>query len=211
MPSDTFFRLPEEKRERLIEAAWEEFTTVNFSDASINKIVLRARIPRGSFYQYFADKEDLFTYLLEGVKEHILEKTADAILNSPDGLFEVPVRLFEELLRQNVLQDTIMKRYVQVLNINPRMDLQRFCVAMPQDIFGAVMARTDLEHLREKDEDYFQEVIGMIILSLGGAIIASLIHPEKAQEEKTRLQRRLEIIRYGCCHERTWQTGGIPC
>ena len=63
MPSDTFFRLPEAKRERLMEAAWDEFTAVRCSDASINKIIRSAGIPRGSFYQYFADKDDLFLYL----------------------------------------------------------------------------------------------------------------------------------------------------
>lgn len=62
MPTSTFFRLPEEKRQRLIEAAWEEFTQNSFSDVSINQIIRAAGIPRGSFYQYFADKGDLFFF-----------------------------------------------------------------------------------------------------------------------------------------------------
>ena len=81
MPTSTFFRLPEEKRQRLTEAAWEEFTSVNFASASINRIIQEARIPRGSFYQYFADKEELFRYLLgdmrkyfQGVLQEILEQ-----------------------------------------------------------------------------------------------------------------------------------------
>ena len=64
MCSETFLRLPEEKKHRFLEAAWEEFSRVPFMEASINKIVLRARIPRGSFYQYFSGKDDLFFYLL---------------------------------------------------------------------------------------------------------------------------------------------------
>ena len=56
MCTETFLRLPEEKRNRFLEAAWEEFTSVPFEEASINKIVRRAKIPRGSFYQYFSDK-----------------------------------------------------------------------------------------------------------------------------------------------------------
>ena len=39
MPTDTFFRLPEEKRQRLLDAAWEEFSRVSFADASINQII----------------------------------------------------------------------------------------------------------------------------------------------------------------------------
>lgn len=67
MPRNTFFCLPEEKRQRLTGAAWQEFTRVSFADASINRIVQEARIPRGSFYQYFTDKEDLFSFLLRGL------------------------------------------------------------------------------------------------------------------------------------------------
>ena len=60
MPTDTFFRLPEEKRARILEGAWSEFTAVPYAEASINRIVQTSRIPRGSFYQYFEDKNDLF-------------------------------------------------------------------------------------------------------------------------------------------------------
>ena len=51
MPKSTFFRLPEEKRGRLMDAAWAEFTRVSFAEASINRIIRSAQIPRGSFYQ----------------------------------------------------------------------------------------------------------------------------------------------------------------
>ena len=32
MPTGTFFRLPEEKRMRLVESAWEEFTHISYAD-----------------------------------------------------------------------------------------------------------------------------------------------------------------------------------
>ena len=64
MCSETFLRLPEEKRQRFLDAAWEEFTRVSFSEASINQIVRRCGIARGSFYQYFRDKEELMEYLM---------------------------------------------------------------------------------------------------------------------------------------------------
>ena len=51
MPTGTFFRLPEEKQRRLMEAAWEEFVRTSYTEVSINKIIQIAGIPRGSFYQ----------------------------------------------------------------------------------------------------------------------------------------------------------------
>lgn len=63
MPKQTFFNLPKEKRDRIIAAAKEVFSKNSYEEASINQIVKLAQIPRGSFYQYFEDKDDLYGYL----------------------------------------------------------------------------------------------------------------------------------------------------
>ena len=73
MPTDTFFRLPEEKRTRILEGAWSEFTAVPYAEASINRIVQTSRIPRGSFYQYFEDKNDLFLTLIDEIRDRFLD------------------------------------------------------------------------------------------------------------------------------------------
>lgn len=65
MPKETFFNLPEEKRCLIRDVAIGEFAEFTFEQASINRIVASAGIAKGSFYQYFEDKEDLFLYLLE--------------------------------------------------------------------------------------------------------------------------------------------------
>lgn len=64
MPKETFYRLPDEKRERIMAAAEREFLENSFEAASINRIIKEAAIPRGSFYQYFEDKKDIFLYIV---------------------------------------------------------------------------------------------------------------------------------------------------
>ncbi len=59
VPTQTFFHLPKEKQKTLLKAAINEFTQYSFENASINQIIKEASIPRGSFYMYFRDKEDL--------------------------------------------------------------------------------------------------------------------------------------------------------
>ena len=49
MPKDTFFRLPDDKRNRILKGAKKEFYNCTFSEASINRIIKDAEIPRGSF------------------------------------------------------------------------------------------------------------------------------------------------------------------
>ncbi len=69
MPKETFFRLPKEKQDRLIAAARIEFSRADLKDASISQIIKLAEIPRGSFYQYFEDKEDLYFYYFKLLRD----------------------------------------------------------------------------------------------------------------------------------------------
>ena len=69
MPKQTFLNLPEEKRTVIIDAAIDEFAQYGLENASTNRIVANSGISKGSFYQYFEDKQDVFMYLLT-VLEH---------------------------------------------------------------------------------------------------------------------------------------------
>ena len=44
MPKETFYRLPDEKRERIMAAAEREFLENSFEAASINRIIKEAEI-----------------------------------------------------------------------------------------------------------------------------------------------------------------------
>jgi TetR/AcrR family transcriptional regulator len=64
MPKQTYFNLPDDKRHLIEDVAIDEFATSGFEAASISHIVSRAGIAKGSFYQYFDDKHDLFMHLV---------------------------------------------------------------------------------------------------------------------------------------------------
>ena len=81
MPNQTFFNLLDEKREQILQVAIDEFAANDYDSASISRIVARAGIAKGSFYQYFADKEDLYGYLLGLLAE---AKTRFLSLDHPD-------------------------------------------------------------------------------------------------------------------------------
>jgi AcrR family transcriptional regulator len=65
MPKDTFNKLNEEKRNLIVEAFYKEFTLNTFDDASITRVVKSLGISKGSIYQYFDNKLDLYLYLME--------------------------------------------------------------------------------------------------------------------------------------------------
>jgi AcrR family transcriptional regulator len=73
MPKHTFFNLPPDKRETIMNAAIEEFAEYGLENASTNRIVKNSGIAKGSFYQYFEDKQDVFMHMLEIIEHQEME------------------------------------------------------------------------------------------------------------------------------------------
>ncbi|OJE38478.1 TetR/AcrR family transcriptional regulator [Bacillus thuringiensis] len=100
MPKQTFFNLEREKKEVLIQAAMKEFSRVPLFEASISNIIKDAGIPRGSFYQYFEDKEDVFFFLLNDHSKRDNDKFISIIKENEGDLFDSYIELYQYLLRK---------------------------------------------------------------------------------------------------------------
>ncbi len=98
MPKETFNNLNEGKKQRIFDAAVQEFSTCSFSDASINQIIKTAGIPRGSFYQYFNDKEDLYLYMIEEISNQKKKLIPERVSNPDDEFFETFIQKTKDSL-----------------------------------------------------------------------------------------------------------------
>jgi AcrR family transcriptional regulator len=85
MPKSTFFNLPDEKRVKIEAAALEEFRRHSYQSSSINRIVSVSDIPKGSFYQYFENKKDLYMHIISIIAEKKLEYMGP-LLQNPQNL-----------------------------------------------------------------------------------------------------------------------------
>ncbi len=77
MPKETFNKLKKNKRELIKQAFYREFSLKTFDDASITQVVKKVEISKGSIYQYFENKLDLYLYLMKeagSLKVNYLEK-----------------------------------------------------------------------------------------------------------------------------------------
>ena len=66
-----FQSLESEKQERIINAALKEFAKNGYDKASTNEIVKEAEISKGSLFNYFNNKKELYLFLLDYVTEMI--------------------------------------------------------------------------------------------------------------------------------------------
>jgi len=81
MPKDTFKNLPDKKRQLIEKEAIHEFAVSGYDKASISRIVEKCGIAKGSFYQYFDNKKDLFLYLINRISEKKLEFMSSVLQN----------------------------------------------------------------------------------------------------------------------------------
>ena len=201
MCTETFLRLPEEKRNRFLNAAWEEFTTVPYARASINQIIRRAGIPRGSFYQYFDDKTDLFAYLLEDVRDCTVEIFHGLLQESRGDLFRV-VLLAYDRFQESRNRLPLLERCISICRINPKIDLEKMLIGSPEDYIKEEFLREiNLSGMRRRDTPYVMRICRLTGMSLANALVETLQHPERAEVYRAELAGMLEIIRQGCLRE----------
>lgn len=89
MPKDTFLNLPPDKRQRIIDYALEEFAKYDYNTASVSRIVENLGISKGSMYQYFENKKDLYLYLINLVSDEKLNHISKSIDPEEKDFFEM--------------------------------------------------------------------------------------------------------------------------
>lgn len=71
MPTATWERLTEARREAVLRAAEAEFAEHGFSGGSLNVIARNASVAKGSLFQYFTDKADMYAHLADLASQRI--------------------------------------------------------------------------------------------------------------------------------------------
>lgn len=103
-----FSSLEFEKRQRIINAALKEFARNGYEKASTNEIVKEAEISKGSLFNYFSSKKELYLFLFDCVTK-IINKIYDEVdLNETD--------FFERMRQFGVVKFKIYKKFPQVFD-----------------------------------------------------------------------------------------------
>lgn len=200
MPNPTFFHLPEAKRKRLMDAVWQEFSSVSYMDASINKIIQTAEISRGSFYQYFSGKQDVFTYILQTIIDGTRNMFQAQLTVHNNDLFAAILGMYDTLLwkHSKSRQDPAYDRVRTLFQLNTNLDMRQFTELLDQDTMAdntnQLLADTGY---RLQSPLQCQGLIHML-LSIGLANAAdTLRHPSHESHNRQLLESQLELIRLG--------------
>lgn len=203
MPSNTFLNLPEDKQTRLMDAASREFAAKPYNEASINQIIRDAGIPRGSFYMYFQDKEELFRYLVHGYVEQLLMVLEESLLREGGDVFAALETLFDYVWEKRREQSLGSMGAMSAI-ISRNGGMQRGALLDLLDS-GAVLDRlrqsVNLELLDLQQKEDLDHMLA-VLLSVTGPLLYAGIEAGDAPGYREHLDGILDILRRGMARDK---------
>ena len=124
MPKSTFYNLNKKKKEKIKEAIKKEFTKHTFEKASISNIIEEANIPRGSFYQYFEDKEDALKYIIEDFLNDEKEQIKKLLIQNQGNIFLTTIDLYSYFIDKN-FDEAEVKLFQNIINRNENVNIYK--------------------------------------------------------------------------------------
>lgn len=105
----TFDSVSEEKRLKVINNGFKEFSNHGFKRSSLNNILTNSQVSKGFFYHYFCDKEDFYNYLITLGVNTIIEKLMNKkLLDETDFI--------SRLQKAAIYKNEVVKKYPDLMN-----------------------------------------------------------------------------------------------
>lgn len=208
MPKQTFFNINEQKQKMILKIAVNEFTSKSFEEVSVNSIVKTAKISRGSFYTYFEDLDDLFSYLILNLKKNRLKSAMIFIDEANNNFFDFIKLLFAYDLKSFISDDkySLLRNYIHYLRFNKK-------TALNMSIINPLYNNEDLNNdyinqiLKLKvpgisNEEFFDlmEIVFLIMINS----YFKLEYETVTEEELLELfKKRMDMLEFGVRHKQT--------
>ena len=200
MPTERFYNLPAGKKDIIREAALKEFVRVPFEKASINKIVHKAGISRGSFYTYFKDKSDVLDYLFEYISEKIKKRWNKCDKELSGDLWKIS-KTFLEYCIINIKKEDF--QLINNLSYNEKFfeihRLKRYEYSKKSVLLEVMYSSIDKSGFKNLNIETFGNILSMIFFALIECMRWYYCHPEDEEKVKKEFCEKLEVLQYGIC------------
>ena len=196
MPKSTFYNLNKDKKKKIKKAIRNEFSRNPFSKASISNIIEEAQIPRGSFYQYFDDKEDALKYILDEVAQKERKKIIDILNRNSGDIFKTSIESFDYILNKNINEKEIqfLKNVVQEIK-EENIDFQLPIRSNFKSTVEKWNINTESLNIKsEEDLKYILRILFIVTKTQIMDVILKRISKEKAREN---LIKQIQILKEG--------------
>lgn len=195
MPTSTFFNLPPPKREKLFRAAVAEFARQPYGEVSLSQVIKAAGIPRGSFYQYFAGKTDLFRYVIGYYGERLEALVLESLDSCGGQLLELPLALFARMRERFRMDDQEFQAFLGVIRQNVAVDVGQ--IWNFQALMTEAIKRTDWSGLRVNGRGEQLALLDLLLSSTAHALMTASCGRTPPEQCREHLVHKVALIRRG--------------
>ena len=200
MIKSTFYNLPDAKRQRVIDAIVVEFSNTEDEKISINRIIKRANISRGSFYQYFDDKVDLVEVLLKSFVDRVLVGVNKAFDASKGDIFETFGALLDIIVAcgDDPVRHVVLKRLMRNLRVNNDLISDYMTNRFRGiDEFKDCCKHFNRSNLRFQSDEDLELMAQMLTGMLKNALFNYYVTEADYEQVKQRYLKKIQIVRQG--------------
>ena len=186
---------PFKRQEELPEAALDEFSAKTYDEASLNRIIRKAGISKGTFYYHFADKQALYLDVLEHGVQAKWKFIHEASQNGADTqgskdifeLFKLQARLGVEFAKAFPKYHQLTKMLIKEKG-NEIYEVARVALSMDADL-----SLEALVHSALREGVFREDFSGEFILRLIAHLFSSF-HDIFAEDEDLEVERMLQNL-----------------
>ena len=192
MAKQTFLNLPEHKRNMVVNALKKEFSRVPLKDALVSNIIIDAKIPRGSFYQYFNDIEDAFYYIIGEYSKDIKRKLLEYLEKNKGDIILSYRELYVCVL--NVIDNPDDKEYFENIFLNMNYEIEKMFTPNFNDGLNLILNHVDISKLNISSKfglGYILDIIESIMMT---NIIQSYKRNLSKEKNKEIFERELALV-----------------
>lgn len=200
MIKQTFYNLPITKRERIYQAIKTEFDRVPLDKISINSIIKEANISRGSFYQYFDDKGDLYDIFADKVMDSIKECFTNTLVKYKGDLFAT----MEEVMSLHFIKvsqpkaKSQMQKFVPGVSVNAKSILDRIC-ERSITYFNELIPNIDTRKFSFDNSPEDIRILFEMLMSISKNAIFYVLFMDIDTDEAIKIfNKKLKIVKNGC-------------
>lgn len=200
MIKQTFYNLPITKRERIYQAIKTEFDRVPLDKISINSIIKEANISRGSFYQYFDDKGDLYDIFADKIMDSIKECFTNTLVKYKGDLFAT----MEEVMSLHFIKvsqpkaKSQMQKFVPGVSVNAKSILDRIC-ERSITYFNELTPNIDTRKFSFDNSPEDIRILFEMLLSISKNAIFDVLFMDIDTDEAINIfNKKLKIVKNGC-------------
>lgn len=200
MPTITFEKLSDDKKDTIEKAAIKEFSTYTYDQVSINRIIQDINMPRGSFYLYFENKEDLYLYIIKKYIDFSVEKLIKKIRDCNGNVINAYKLSLEEIIEycNKGPQAMLVKNFL--LGLSHKMG---FKLAKPdkKEIVYNIFSSINTEYLNDEYKEELFIVFDLLTHTLIHSLTEYLVMGIPLDKIKYKYYKQLKMIANGIYKE----------